>query len=392
MIKKRFAKAALWAASRGGPGGGWSRRPAPAPTVDPAGVKSVLLWTMNALGDVVRMTPAIEAMRGRFSGARFTMVATPRAAPILYENPHIDEHVLLKRPYALGDHRAVVDQLRDRPWDLAVLLEVNPDWVALEARWMRALRVRHTYALDFGRGVPRSVRAVPMTAQGSWIVQFNRLADATGAATTNQSTRVYLSAEERRWAASFLSDSGVAENQRFAVVHAGGNFRSVSRQWAPERFAEVVREMRARWGIVTVLTGVEAERPTIERVASLAGNPLVNLCGRLSMRQLAAVLDRAGLCVMNDTGPLHIAHALGRPSVAILGPTGAEVVGVPPTGSVVRADLPCSPCAHFTGWKACTNPKRWECLSAVTPGQVLAAIERRLDGAVPLPVIGSPAT
>jgi ADP-heptose:LPS heptosyltransferase len=194
---------------------------------------------------------------------------------------------------------------------------------------------------------------------------------------------VFLSAAERAWADSFLTAQGVDPVRApYFLLHPGGNFLRVSRQWPPERFAELVTLLHRdrQWPII--LTGVAAEQPTVDEIRRQATAPVIDLCGRLNLRQLAALIDRAAVCIMNDTGPLHVAHALGRPTVAILGPTAPEVVGVPPHARVVRADLPCSPCAFLEGWRACTNPVQWECLHRIQPMDVLTAALAQADAPV----------
>jgi len=352
---------------------------------DPGKTKNILLWSMDRMGDVIRSTPAIRAIKSRFSSARITAVFAARAAPILLENPWIDEHCPVRSPFDIREQMRVIRRMRRQSWDLGVLLEADPHWAILGAFLLRAIGVKQIARFDFGHGISRSTLGVRLTEQGSWIDQFNRLVTAVGASADGTRTEVHLHSSERNDADRILQLFDVAPGQSFILIHPGGNFLTVSRQWPPRAFAELIDKVRGRWSIPIAVSGLPAERKFIEEIRRQTSVPLVDLCGRLNMRQLAAVIERSAMCIMNDTGPLHIAHALSRPTVAILGPTAPEVVGIPPTTIVVRADLPCSPCAFLAGWKACTNPVRWECLSSVSAEQVFRAVSVHMDrAAVPI--------
>ncbi len=364
----------------------WSARRAPAPAaISPQAIRHILIWSMDRLGDLVRATPAIRAVRTCFPDSHLALVAAGRAGPILRENPHLDALHIVPNPYRLTQHRRLRNTLRDRNWDLVILLEADTHWDVLGGLLARRLGARHVLRFDFGRGVPRGQHGVQLGTRGSWIDQFNRLVAICGTGAPSQRTEVFLSDAECAAAVEFLAAAGIAPAQPFILIHPGGNFLTVSRQWPPAEFARLISLLRQEWPHPIVLTGVAAELPAIDEIRRLTPEPIVDLCGRLSLRQLAAMIDRAAVCIMNDTGPLHVAHALGRPTVALLGPTAPEVVGIPPHSIAVRADLPCSPCAFLAGWQACSNPVRWECLQRIEPQDVTAAVRQHLAGVAARP-------
>ncbi len=124
----------------------------------------------------------------------------------------------------------------------------------------------------------------------------------------------------------------------YAVLMPGANW--ATKQWPVERFAALVKPIRHRFGFESVVAG----GPDVAQQAA-AIPEAVNLAGKTNLRQLVALLEKAGLVVANDSGPMHIAAALGRPLVTPYGPTNPVRTG--PYGrddSVVRLDIPCSPC------------------------------------------------
>ncbi len=390
LTLRRAIKPALLAA--GGAAGGLRLRRAPVhhdAVMHPSSVKRVLVWTMNSLGDVLRATPAIAALRNHYRDAHITMVAAGRAAPILRNNPDIDELIEIPAAYNVLQHRAAIRRItsQNAQWDLGILLEVNAAWTLIEGIYLRWIGVRRWVCFDFGHGVSRRAVGVRLGHEGSWIDQFNRLVAVTGAEATNRRMKIQLTPQERESAAGHLRSEGLDPDEPFFLVHPGGNALEVSRRWPAESYASLLTEMWNRWRLPVVLTGTAPEQSIISQIKLQTRAPVVDLCGRLSMRELAAVIDRASLCVMNDTGPLHISNALRRPTVAILGPTDPQVVGIPETTEAVRLSLPCSPCARFAGWRACTNVSRYQCLHEITPDMVLAAVSRLMSPGVRLVVL-----
>lgn len=336
--------------------------------------QNILLWSMDRIGDVQRSTPAIRILKKRYPEARITVIIAGRSAPVLFENPWINNIYIIKNHYNLWEHFLLLNRLRNSIWDLGLLLEVDPYWCKLGQLSFRLLGVKRWATFDLGWGIPRGRISVPIKKDGSWIDQFIRLATFAGAERDNNGMDLYLSNQERQWADRFLKELGIDSNEFFFLIHPGGNFLTVSRQWPPESYAKLINLIHERWPYPILITGVQQERPIILRIQSLTSTKFINLCGLLNLRQLISVIEKSNICIINDTGPLHIAHSLGILTVVILGPTAPEVVGIPEKSVIIRAELPCSPCAFFQGWQSCKNPVKWQCLTAISPEQVMKGI------------------
>jgi lipopolysaccharide heptosyltransferase II len=158
------------------------------------------------------------------------------------------------------------------------------------------------------------------------------------------------------------------------AIHPSGG--RLVKQWEPERFAEVARRLAADAGAWIVLTGSPEDRPLVDRArAALAGTPrLLNVAGAIDLVTLAAILERCSLAVTGDTGPMHVAAAVGTPIVAIFGPSMPWRYGpLLPDARIVRVDLPCSPCNRIRLPPARCVGHIPDCLQAVTVDQVHAA-------------------
>jgi ADP-heptose:LPS heptosyltransferase len=156
-------------------------------------------------------------------------------------------------------------------------------------------------------------------------------------------------------------------------VHVSGG-RAI-KQWPPERFAEVARRLIDAADATIVLTGSAADRPLVDRVAAeLPADRVIDVAGELDLLTLAAILRRLDLLVTGDTGPMHLAAAVGTPIVAVFGPS--DPARYAPTGArdrVVRVDLPCSPCNRIRLPPARCVGHTPDCLAFISADSVFSA-------------------
>jgi ADP-heptose:LPS heptosyltransferase len=163
-------------------------------------------------------------------------------------------------------------------------------------------------------------------------------------------------AEKRRSEiAALLLREGIAEGEQLVVVHVGA--KRHTNQWPTERFARVADQIIGRWGTRVILTGSSSERPMIERVAELMHERPVLLCGLIDLQQMPALLERSSLYVGNDTGPMHIAAAVGTPTISIFSArdfpqrwhpavhaSGRFAIGSPLASKRLKSKMCCLPC------------------------------------------------
>jgi ADP-heptose:LPS heptosyltransferase len=154
--------------------------------------------------------------------------------------------------------------------------------------------------------------------------------------------------------------------------------RSAIKSWPPKRFVDLATELMQWPNVRVVLVGGPSDTSSAEEFEILASQGLVNLVGRLSLRQLPLLLRRMQLLIGNDSAPLHLAAGVGTPVLAIFGPTHPKATGPYPLEShvVFRADLPCSPCGN----RRCRNPSYLECLQSISVDQILREVEKILRG------------
>ncbi|MCA1563536.1 MAG: glycosyltransferase family 9 protein [Acidobacteria bacterium] len=332
----------------------------------------ILVVRAGALGDTLMATPVLPALRERHPGAAIDFLASATAAPLLAFNPHLRHvHRIVGRnlPYALSlEKRALVGTLRGAHYDLAIVLEHAPRYYRLVAR-ARIPRVR-------------GFRDTPFDPALHSVVNNLRAAGFEDAAPPAD-MRIVLVPEDER-AASALLDGVAAPAVGF---HAGyGPTGRKPRQdlrlrgWSADRFVELGRALAAR-GFHLVLTGAPEDRPLAARIASaLPPNAVRVLAGRTDVRELAAVIRQLDLFVSVDSGPAHMAAAVGTPLVVLWGPgILAQTRPVSSTAPIriVHTPVPCAPCYGTPLMKRC---RQNICMESIAPAQAMAAIEEVWNG------------
>jgi len=331
----------------------------------PESVRSILVMRLYFMGDVVLATPVLEALKRAFPGARLTVLAKKRGAPVLKANPHVDQLVLYD---SVPDYHMPRRQwrlawrLRQERFDLAVDLSGNllSSWILWAAD--PGYRVGFNHA-----GFPRLLDyRIPYVTEGSVVEHLLSAVEPLGA-TAAPVPRIYLTDDERREASAALESAGIERGTGFAHLAPGANWEY--RRWPAERHAELARRLRSERGLRTVLSGSESEVELCRSVALQSDGAALSLAGTLDIRGLAATLERASVFVGSDSGPMHIAAAVGVPVVALFGPnTPDRFAPRSAAARVIRHEVPCSPCDQ----KRCIRPEN-PCMEAITVDEVFDA-------------------
>ncbi len=352
--------------------GGKEPSPGGVPPTSPLGrgeaPGNVLIIKPSAIGDVVHALPVLNLMRRAWPSARISWLVTPGCAGLLEGHPMLEEVILFDRKgygawwrsaRVAGEMRRFTRGLRDRRFDLVVDLQglFRSGWLAWRTGAGR--RVGMGYARE---GAPwfYSERVARQPGERHAIERYLDVAEALGLGRGPVAFPFHVRADERERVAGLVLGAG-----RYAVLLPGTNW--ATKRWPVERFAALGRTLRERFGLASVVAGSAGDEELARAIS-----PDLSLCGKTNLRETVALLEGASVVVANDTGPMHIAAALGRPLVTMYGPTSAVRTG--PYGrpeSVLRLDLPCSPCLSRT----CSHRS---CLKWLDEGEVLRAVEREM--------------
>ncbi len=315
----------------------------------------VVVRAPNWVGDVVLSLAALRDLRRNFPQARLEVLARGRVAGLYRALPELDG-VLESRGL-----RADVATWRERA-DLAVLLP-NSIGSAL-APWLARVRERWGYATD-GRGLLLTRRArVPPAVRGQSQVFYYRAMLAGVGLRVTAAPDAHLDCPEdwRARAAALLGPSEAG----FIGLNPGA-FYGGAKRWLPERYAEAGQQLQRATGTTLVLLGAASERSLAEAVAARLTGPVRVLTGQTSLEELLGVLAQLRLLLTNDSGPMHLAAALGTPLVAIFGPTDwRETAPWGGRSRLVREAVECAPC----GLRECPIDHR--CMTRVSAARVAA--------------------
>ncbi len=334
----------------------------------------------SSLGDVVLATAAVRTLRAAWPRARITFLTKDAYAPLLKSHPAIDAVT------ALGEGRGhgilSLAGLCRGMGRFDVLFDLHRNLRSrICARVVRADRRARYRSDSFRRRLwVMGVRRHRMAAEGRHVVE--RYVDALRAVIPVERAlppEVHVPRGVTERAEVLLRQRGVVDPGKTAVFVPGA--RWPNKRWTGSGFAAVARRLSRERGLQPVIVGdVSDRRLAEETAAALAGDSPVNLTDGTDLLQLAAVLKMARIVVGNDSGPGHLAAAVGTPVVSIFGPT-VESFGFSPVGLRSRSvslALDCRPCSLHGGTR-CPRGRR-ACMEDLAPGRVLEAVDEVMSG------------
>jgi heptosyltransferase-2 len=341
----------------------------------PRNQTKILIRATNWVGDAVMSLPAIRAVHEAFPGAHLTVLARAAVADLYAREGSIDAVML----YA-GGRREAAAKLRRENFDCAILLPNSFDAALLA--WMARIPRRIGYRRD-GRGwmlteaIPRPAPGEIPRHQRFYYLELLRRAGIVHEYPACAEIRLDACEATRAAGLDALREAGLLERGAPVVGVSPGAAYGDAKRWLPERFAETAVRVARAHGASVALFGAAAERALCESLAGAIrtdGIPVRNFAGETTLRQFIDLAAACSLFLTNDSGAMHIASALGVPTVTVFGATDDTTTG--PTGArarVVREQVECSPCLL----RDCPIDHR--CMTRVTTGQVVAVALSLMD-------------
>ena len=322
----------------------------------------VIIFHLNQIGDFCFSLPLVNAIERRYPQSQICSVVRPHLVPLAQRAKPVD--VIAIRPEAPTiAYLTLLRQLRARHADLAIVLPTSPG-PSLLARLCGARRI-----VAFDDDWPRYsiVERIPYDNPPS-LANNLRMAECVADEVPKRDYVGLMSATEhdRTDAGRILAGHGVRDDQSFVVFAASASSHRLSKCWPTERFAALATMLWEQAGLYPVFVGSVEETESVEALTSQMSVPAANLTGHTDTGQLLGVLARASLFIGQDSGPTHLSAALGRPTLAIFGPTDPQLTApLGESSAVVYKNLPCSPCHEQAA--ECPNRK---CLLSIEPEEV----------------------
>jgi heptosyltransferase-2 len=307
----------------------------------------ILVRLPNWVGDAVLALPALDSIRRAYPEAEIWAAGPAWIADLLPRRGAVAGVIPAATGRGAAALKASARELRSRKFDLGILF-TNSFGSALELRLAR-IPERWGYARD-GRGFLLT-RRIPAPAAGSGLhqaVSYLNLLARLGLDAGRPEPRLEVEPEDAARADEMLRRAGRVPGRPFVVLGPGAAYGTAKR-WPAARFIELGVRLQREADAEIVLVGTAGEESLSAGIAAGLVRPALDFTGRTTLRELAALLGRARLVVINDTGPMHIANALGVPVVAVFGPTDPAATGPLRTpAAVLKKDVACWPCLYRT--------------------------------------------
>lgn len=341
---------------------------------------NILIVKTSAIGDVIHTLPSLSAIRKHYPQAAITWLVEEAAADIIRGHAALDRVLVSKRkswlhglqstscPAVLREIWQFIRELRDTEYDLII------DFQGLLKSGILIGLARGKRKVGYGRGMEHAecsyiflnerIPAVSMDQHA--IKREQHLLRAIGINPAAIRFDIPVSPADRARLQEILANHGLEPSVPLVAINPVATWKT--KLWDSKKFAQVADNLRRR-KITVVFTGSGNDRGYIDTILSDMQEQAVNLAGATDLKTLAALYERAGLVISTDTGPMHLAAALGTPVVAVFGPTAPWRTG--PFGEqhkVVRCDLACSPCFK----KQC---EQFDCMPQISVVQVMAAVD-----------------
>jgi lipopolysaccharide heptosyltransferase II len=355
---------------------------------DWAGARRLLCVRLDNLGDLLMTTPAIRALRQSLPGAHITLLGSASGCAAAAQVPEIDECIAYAAPWvanAADDDAHIVERLRAGRYDAAVIFTVFSQSALPAAMLCRQagipLRLAHCRENPYRLLTHWVADTEPQQGIRHEVQRQLDLVAHIGAHTDDTRLSFRPSDADRRVAAAQRRRL-VVDPQRWLLCHPGAT--AASRRYPPELFAQAATLIARRLHCDIVFGGSADERALVDAIRAAMPISAGSVAGELSLGEYAALIEAAPLLLSNNSGPVHLAAALGTPVVDLYALTNPQHTPWQVPSRVLFHDVPCRNC-----FKSRCPQGHHDCLRRVEPQAVADAVAELLGSAAPAAAAGA---
>jgi 3-deoxy-D-manno-octulosonic-acid transferase/heptosyltransferase-1 len=343
---------------------------------------NILIVKLSAIGDVIHTMPALNAIRSHFPDAHITWLVEEDAASLVEGHEALNRVLVSKRKRWMRGLRSssffsttseiyrFIKALRDTDYDMIL------DFQALLKSGVLIALARGKRKIGFGKGLEHmehsyiflSERIPAVDMEIHALSRGMMFIDALGIPSNMVEYKLPVSNHDHEKVDDFMRTYGMMGAKSIVAINPVAKWET--KLWANKKFSQLADMLIDRYDAKIVFTGGPDDRPTIKDIMAAMKGHAVNLAGHTTLKMLAALYQKVAFVVSTDTGPMHMAAAVGTPVVALFGPTAPWRTG--PFGSIhqiVRAELDCAPCFK----REC---KTIDCMEQISVQQVIDAIHK----------------
>jgi heptosyltransferase-2 len=332
-------------------------------------IQNILVRMPNWIGDLVMATPVLTDLRKAFPKASITAMCRTPLCDLLKEDEAIDELFCFTRPsngfLRRQELRNIIAKIEAGKYDLGVLLphSFSSAWWF----WQGHVKRRLGYARHFRRWLLTD--PVRWVERGEHeVLSYKRLLEPLGISLSNTAPRLYLTGKEVEQSKQLLDQRGYVRGQRVIGINPGAAY-GTAKCWPPERYRALAMRLLLESDATVVFFGDATTASLVKEISHGLPERVIDLAGVTSLRELACLIKDCSVLITNDSGPMHIAAALGTPLVALFGSTDPTLTG--PYGqeeSVIHKKVACSPCFK----RVC--PIDFRCMKGITVDEVVERV------------------
>lgn len=348
-------------------------------------IKKILIIKQRNIGDVLLTVPTIAVLKGEFPDAHIAALVNSGTEEMLTLNPVVDEILVFDRKWKelfffkrWLKEITFLNNIREKKFDMVINL-TEGDRGAITSFFSGA---RYRVGFDpagrgfFGKKYLYSHLA-PIPDQKAHVVDYNldilKVIDTTS---QKKEVSIYFSKKDEEYIDKVFGENGILKED--ILVHVHPTSRWLFKCWEDNKTAEVIDYLQIKKKAKVVLTAapIEKELRKIEEILRKVKSKPINLAGKITLKQMAALLTKCDLFFGIDSAPMHIAAAVKTPVVALFGPSGENNWG--PWGEkhiVVKKEMECRPC----GKDGCNGSKKSQCLEQITVEDVICYLDKVLQ-------------
>ena len=322
------------------------------------------------IGDMVLLTPALRALKTAYPQSHLVLLIRPLVADLMATHPYVDEVMVDNKGKGLNllpSFYKFVSEVRRSDFDLAVVLHPTSFRNAL-IPFLAGVSKRIGSNVS-GRGILLTRTRVDRTDLHE-VHRYLYVLELIDIHEPNAKLEFWHTDADRQATRHILARHGISPEEYLIGVNLGTTWRT--KRWDLEKFAEVITQVQKRFGARILLTGSTAEIPLGEALAQITKVETINLIGKTTLMQLGALIESCTFYLTCDSGPMHIAAAVGTPTIALFGPTSPMRHG--PYGDnheAIEKPVECRPCYKR---KCMRKDQPHLCMTEIDPNEVVAQI------------------
>ncbi len=332
-------------------------------------IRKILVFTTNWLGDALFLSPLVAALKDNFPQSRLSVLCVSRVKLVFQDNPNVDEVISYGEKGRLGcpiRRLGLVFRLAGRGFDAAFIIKPSLSRTLL----LKLSGVKRIIGFDNPKSGWLLTDKIPAPDKALHKIDyFLSMIEHLGLKINQRRYEFYPSAEDEGYIERLFSQKRIPQDVPLILINPGGNW--LPKRWPPENFSRLIKRIKQKFPVSIAISGADKDRGLAEGIIRQSGVEVFDFSGRTTLGQLGALMKQADIVITADSGPMHIAAAVGRKVIALFGPTSSAITGPYPLGEhiIIQKDVGCEvPCYD-------KNCRDYRCMQAITVDEVLRKVE-----------------